>query len=323
MSKLALLIPTFNDWQALERLLEQIDEFSRNSGLWLHVCIVNDGSTIPAPPGLQNPTVGRFDLEILNLRRNLGHQRAIAVGLVHLAKRTDLEAAVVMDGDGEDSPASIRELLARFHLESGKRVVFAERARRAESSIFKIFYVLYKVLHVLVTGRAIRFGNFSIVPALYLPPLIVSGDLWNHYAAAVVNSRIPYCGVQIPRAKRLFGKSKMNFISLVTHGLSAISVYGETVGVRLLTIVFALGIAVIAGIAGIVYIRFGTQLAIPGWATTAAAFLIVLLAQLLITSFVLVVLILHSRSATTFVPIRDCHYFVDPESHTVEHAHAH
>ena len=79
-------------------------------------------------------------------------------------------------------------------------------------------------------------GNFSIIPRPRLASLVVVSEMWNHYAAAAFKSRQPLCTVPTQRAKRLDGKSKMNFVNLVVHGLSAISVYGELVGIRLLVV---------------------------------------------------------------------------------------
>ena len=77
-------------------------------------------------------------------------------------------------------------------------------------------------------------GNFSVIPRERLASLVVVSELWNHYAAAAMRSRQPFCTIPTRRAERLDGESKMNFVGLVVHGLSAISVYSDIVGVRLL-----------------------------------------------------------------------------------------
>ena len=135
-------------------------------------------------------------------------------------------------------------------------------------------------------------------------------ELWNHYAAAVFKSRLPYVTIPTCRAPRLEGESRMNFVSLVTHGLSAISVFQDRVGVRLLLSVVVLMGATIAALAATIGIRLGTDWGIPGWATSTAALLIVILLQMCLLVGGFVVLTLGGRSSASFLPIRDCPYFV-------------
>src|SRR5262249_34330459 len=147
--------------------------------------------------------------------------------------------------------------------------VFAERMKRSESLVFRFFYYLYRHLHFLLTSVRVRVGNFSAIPRQRLESLVAVSELWNHYAAAVFHSRQPYCSIPTQRAHRLSGRSSMNFVSLVAHGLSAISVYREVIGVRLLVLAICLALVAVAGLVTTVFLRLNTNLAIPGWATSA------------------------------------------------------
>jgi hypothetical protein len=138
---------------------------------------------------------------------------------------------------------------------------------------------------------------------------VAVSDLWNHYAAAVFHSRQPYCTIPTRRGRRLGGRSSMNFVALVTHGLSAISVYREVIGVRLLVLSLLLGLMAIMGLAVTVFLRLATALAIPGWATSAAGLLLVLLLQAIMMAMVFCFVILGNRNSTTFLPVRDYLYF--------------
>ena len=111
------------------------------------------------------------------LRRNLGHQRAIAIGLAHIQRSGKCDAVVVMDADGEDTPEGVAQLLHAYTESHGSRAIFAERSRRTESVSFRCFYHLYKILHRSLTGFSVRVGNFSILPARYLNTLVVLSEL--------------------------------------------------------------------------------------------------------------------------------------------------
>jgi glycosyltransferase involved in cell wall biosynthesis len=308
---LVILLPVYNDWEALGKLLGMLDEVLSDHGGEYRVLVVDDGSTAPAGagfPGQAFTRLGRVD--VLELRRNLGHQRAIAVGLAYVERRIPCRAVVVMDSDGEDNPADVPRLLKKFQQEGGKKIIFAARAKRSESWVFRVFYALYKVLHYLLTSKAVRVGNFSVVPAERLASLVVVSEMWSHYAAAVFKSRQPLDMIPTERARRLGGNSRMNFVNLVIHGLSAISVYGDLIGVRMLMLSFALIVLTLAGLGCVVAVRLLTDLAIPGWATFTAGLLLLALSQAVMFSLVFSFIILSDRQGASFLPRRDYAYYV-------------
>jgi hypothetical protein len=179
-----------------------------------------------------------------------------------------------------------------------------------ESLLFQSFYLFYKILHRGLTGVSVRVGNFSILPSHYLGTLSVMSELWNHYAAAVFRSKLPFTTIPISRGHRIAGRSQMSFVALVSHGLSALSVFGDVVGVRLL--IFSLTGALLAGLAifAVVTVRLFTDWAIPGWATYAAGLFAIILIQFITiaTSFTFVVL--SNRTNFSFLPLRDYAPFV-------------
>ena len=227
------------------------DGFRRRGNVRLDVLLVDDGSVESCLSArFEAPFAVVRTVQVLRLRRNLGHQRAIAVGLVHIEETMPSEAVLVMDADGEDTPAGALQLIRSFSA-SRARYWFAERARRVESLTFRAFYQVYKAVHRALTGISVRVGNFSILPRSYLGTLVVLAELWNHYAAAVFRSQLRFTMIPIPRGRRIAGTSRMNFVSLVTHGLSAVSVFADVVGVRLLigslagSVIAAIGIVIV------------------------------------------------------------------------------
>lgn len=310
---LLVLLPVLDDWQALLLLLRQLDQEVRGSPLPVQVLIVDDGSTTPIPASLAGFAPSAIaSISILPLRRNLGHQRAIAIGLAHVAEHVGCRAVLIMDGDGQDSPADALRLVNHLIQVGEDRIVFAARTRRSENMIFRALYHLYRWLHVCLTGISVRVGNFSVVPASLLRRIVVVSELWSHYAAAVFKSRIPYELIPTRRHSRLAGGSRMNLVALVSHGLSALSVHGEVIGTRLLiatstTILVAL--AIFASGVGIGFLR---PIAIPAWMPFAAGFLLIAILQMLLLSLLAVFVALQSRSAAAFLPSRDYVHFVEP-----------
>lgn len=304
-----LCIPVYNDWTAARSLLERIDAIAPAISEEVSVLFVEDGSDdvdIDALNGLRHLR----EVSVLRLRRNLGHQRAIAIGITFLYARTAHELIVIMDGDGEDRPEDIETLVRHCSKLDCSRVVFARRAKRSEGLVFRIGYQCYRFAHRLLVGRRVEVGNFSVVPRAALARLVTVSELWNHYAAAVYHARIPNESISIDRGTRIAGKSSMRFESLVMHGLSAVSVYSDVVGVRLLMFIGALFPLLFAAMAAIVGIRLWTDLAIPGWTTNALGLLLVTMLNLVVLATILTVFSLRARTEYSFLPLRDYEHFI-------------
>ena len=230
-----MLIPVFDDWDAAGLLCRELDRAAEGlKDARIRVYLVDDGSAAAPPAAAFGwPAQSVRSIASVRLRRNVGHQRAIALGLAYLYDKTDSSAVLVMDGDGEDK-ATDAIALVRHHLSDPTRIIFASRRRRLEGRVFRVGYTLYRACHRVLTGIEVRIGNFSIVPRPLVGAIVVSSESWSHYAASVVKARLPFTTVPIDRGERLAGRSRMNYVTLVTHGLSAMSVFRELVGTRLL-----------------------------------------------------------------------------------------
>lgn len=304
-----VLAPILDDWPSIESVLQGLDDVFEERGWIGSVLLVDDGSSEEPPPLGFEPGALRV-VEILRLTRNLGHQRAICVGLCHLERAHPACPVIVMDGDGQDDPRDVPGLVAEYDRKGDGWAVFAGRSKRPEGALFKVFYGLYKVLHRVLTGRTIRVGNFSVLSPRAVGAVTSSPEAWSHYAAAVSQSRVPVAIVDIPRAQRLQGPPKMNFVALVTHGLSAISVFGDIVSVRLL---IAAGLATVVGVVlvlGMWLLPVATGAAMPAgaaWLTVAA---VVFLTQINIGALVVGFLIHHGRRTASVIPRRHFEHFV-------------
>jgi glycosyltransferase involved in cell wall biosynthesis len=305
-----VLIPVFDDWTALSLLLPRLARVLPTLGAPVGLLIVDDGSNEPVGDALIPPGSQFAWARILRLRRNLGHQRAIAIGLCHIDEHIPCEAVIVIDGDGEDRPEDVPRLLARMREGRMPCVVFGERRRRVEGVSFRIFYLLYRLLHWVLTGRGVKVGNFSAVPRARLESLVVVSELWVHYAAAVLRSRQPTSFVPVERDRRLHGASKMNFVALVLHGLGAISVYSDVVFTRIIAAMTGLALVAVCAMAAMVGIRLFSNLAIPGWASFAMGILLVVLLQTVTNAVSLVFVILGARQQSVVIPRRDYSHYV-------------
>jgi glycosyltransferase involved in cell wall biosynthesis len=184
---LVLLIPVYNDWECVPPLLDDIDaSLAGRAGTRVRVILADDGSDrrdlTLSPKGTWKTL---RSVETLRLRRNLGTERALAVGLAWIHQERPCDAVIVMDADGEDRPKDLVPLIERWESEGRRPVVFAWRGRRLEGTVFRLFYRLYQALHFLLVGAMARVGHFSLLPRAQLSKLVVVSELWNHYAASI------------------------------------------------------------------------------------------------------------------------------------------
>ena len=313
--RILVTMPVYEDWPSAMELCQSIDIiFREKKSFEVGILLIDDGSTATAcPRELPFRPVALESVSLLSLRRNLGHQRAIAIALAHIHESWKGDAIVVMDAEGEDRPEDILLLLKAMENASRSTAVFAERGKRLENVLFRSFYNAYRALHRVLTGRDIRFGNFSVLPWSHLDTLVLFPEMWNHYAATFLKSRLSYVRVRCDRAPRKSGKSHMNFVSLLIHGLSALFANQEVMGARLLVMILVTTLSLFLGACAVVGVRLFTHLAIPGWATSTMGLLLILVSQLLIAAFLMIFSIMTQRNHLGFLPIRDYSHFIRQE----------
>lgn len=263
------------------------------------LAVLDDFSLEPLPAYL-NDFGGR--IEVVELVRNMGHQKVIAIGLAYaVATHSEAHSYVVMDSDGEDQPEDVMRLL---HQLEGKHfgLCFAHRAKRREGRVFKALYKVYKQAFRLLTGQNISFGNFCSMNAAVAKRLVHVSEIWLHFSSGIIKSKLPYTVLSTERGKRYKGVSKMNFTSLIIHGLSAIAVYSEFVAVRITLLSIFLSVFSAVGIAGIIAVKNFTSLAVPGWASFVTLALIGLITQFFSLGILLSFVVLSAKTIRNVNP---------------------
>lgn len=293
MKYIYCLTPVFNDWGSFNVLtnhIEKLQEIYIDKYIFA-IIAVNDGST---EPNISKTT--EIKTTTLNLKVNIGHQRAIAVGLQYIYNELgQKDFIVVMDSDGEDSPEDIITLIEKAQKEDNKKIIFAQRQKRQESFLFKTGYIIYKKLFHFLTGQKINFGNFSVIPNALLSKVVHQNNIWNHFSGGIIQSKISFDKVLLDRGKRYHGVSKMSFYNLTLHGLSSISVYFDFLSLRILKFTLY-GILICAFlIFYILYQKLFTDNAIPGWASSLTLILSGIMLQLFTVTLIVLLLQLSSR----------------------------
>ena len=226
MKKFTFLIPVYNDWENLQILLEKIEKQLKTLEHEFEVIILNDSSSIKFNISLKNLHKIK-EVKVINLNKNVGSQRAIAVGLkyvVQINEGNEEKMLIIMDSDGQDDPEILNKIIETSE-KFPNEVITINRSRRNEPIWFKILYELHYLSLLLLTGHKIKFGHYSLINSNKLSKLLLTGDIWAAYPAAISNSFKKNYKIFHERKKRYTGETKMNFIRLFIHSIRIFSVF--------------------------------------------------------------------------------------------------
>jgi len=230
MSKIKILIPVYNDWQSVFKLLENInsevsaldDEFS--------VIIINDTSSESRPEFSLNLDHLR-SVQIINMKENKGHARCNAAGLKYINEKEGFDYIIPMDGDGEDRPEELNLLVEKIK-NYPDTVITANRVKRSEGFIFKFCYIIHKYLTLVFTGQKINYGNYTCLPKSIVNKMVSEPATWSSFSGSLAKTVKDRKSIPSKRGKRYFGPSKMSFINLLKHSLSIIAVFKSRLLIR-------------------------------------------------------------------------------------------
>ncbi len=228
--KIKILIPVYNDWQSVFKLIEEIDEVISDLESEISIIIVNDASTEKKPDKIFSLDNIK-SVKVINMKENRGHARCNAAGLKYINEKEDFDYIIPMDGDGEDRPEEIKLLIAKAK-DYPNITITADRVKRSEGLTFRIGYQIHKCLTYIFTGKSIKFGNYTCLPKSIVNNMVKESSTWSSFSGALTKITYERKSINSIRGLRYFGPSKMSLINLLKHSLSIIAVFKPTVLIR-------------------------------------------------------------------------------------------
>lgn len=273
-NELIVITPVFEDDEVAKKLFKKISKIYSDN---VYIVAIDDGS-VYCPLEVDSIESAHLPGVVIKLKKNVGHQRSIAIGLSYVAENMNNESRiVVMDSDGEDTPESIKELLTLL-MSNDNDVIVAERKSRVETVWFRFFYIVYKGLFKLLSGRKINFGNYMALKPNAIKRLVTMQELWIHVASCVLMSKLRITSCKLDRGERYAGKGKINFVGQVLHGFRALMVFSEDVLVRVgVACALVASLSVIGGMSAVILKALG--FATPGWFSVALGILLIVFIQ--------------------------------------------
>jgi len=238
MKKIIILIPVFNDWDSLKRVMEEINENVKEfKDINFECLVINDASTIDRPKLIKPNHISTF--KIINMKMNKGHARCNAFGIRYVFQNNEFDNLILMDGDGEDRPMEIKNLVNTIVTNPNISVV-AKRVQRSEGPIFQFLYKMHKLITFLFTGKKINFGNYSILTKKDVEKIYSEASLWSSFSGTIKKNIKKLNEINSFRGLRYFGPSKMSLFKLLIHSFSIIAVFKYQVFLRSTFMIIAL-----------------------------------------------------------------------------------
>ena len=222
-----ILIPVFNDFKSVSKLIEEINTNVSGLNASFSVIVVDDAST--EEKILETKNINNIkSLKLINMRNNRGHARCIAAGLKYISENEEFNYVIPMDGDGEDRPEEIRNFVEKIK-DNPNNTIVGERVKRSESIIFKICYFFHKIITFTFTGKFIKFGNYTCLTKQTVKKLIEEKATWSSFSGSLAKTESNLINSPSIRGSRYFGPSKMSFLKLINHSLAIIAVFKSAV----------------------------------------------------------------------------------------------
>lgn len=231
---LLILLPVYNDWRSLSKLLFMLDTKLDSKKFIINILVVDDASS--KVKKMNNHNFKNINnIKVLRLENNSGNQKAIFLGLKYIYKLKYKGIIAVMDADGEDDPTKL-ELLINKLIEKKNNFIVAARSKRTENLMLKLLNFFRLILTFLFTGKFINFGNYSCFYSHNLKKIIDDKSKFFAYCATLQKYKITK--IYIDKKKRYFDKSKINLSFLINHSINIILVFFRQFLFRSILLIF-------------------------------------------------------------------------------------
>ncbi len=261
---ISVVIPVFNEEESLEQLYERLTAVIEGLGESYEVVFVNDGSTDRSEAMLTDFHGRNPRMKVVSFSRNFGHQVAVTCGMDFASG----DAVIVMDGDLQDPPEVLPDLVARWR--EGYEVVYAIRQERKEN-VFKraayrsFYWLLNKVSYLDIPLDS---GDFSLIDRRVVNVLKSMPERNRFVRGLRTWAGFRQIGYEYAREARYAGNSKYDFARLISLALDGLVSYSYVP----LRLVSNIGMLVsLSALGYMVYLLFARMLGdvtIQGWVST-------------------------------------------------------
>lgn len=264
---LSVIVPLYNEEEIAEKTFATLEQ--ELAEIEHELIFVNDGSTDRTREILENLLPKTPRNKLINFSRNFGHQAAFSAGL----KQARGKAVVIIDGDLQDPPALIHDMLKKW--EEGYQVVYAQRKKRKGETFFKkaSAHAFYKILHALTNiDIPMDTGDFRLMDRIVVDQLNALPERNRFLRGLVCWVGFKRTGILYDRKERTAGKSKYPLRKMLRLAMDGITSFSTTpLKISFLTGMLATAVAFGLFVWSVLEKFLNPVTTVPGWASLMTA----------------------------------------------------
>ncbi len=264
---LSVIVPLYNEEEIVAKTFAVLEQ--ELAGIEHELIFVNDGSTDRTREILESLLPQTPQNRLVSFSRNFGHQAAFSAGLRHARGR----AVVIIDGDLQDPPALIRDMLKKW--EEGYQVVYAQRKKRKGETFFKkaSAHAFYKILHALTSiDIPMDTGDFRLMDRAVVDQLNALPERNRFLRGLVCWVGFKRTGILYERKERVAGKSKYPLRKMFRLAMDGITSFSTTpLKISFLTGTVATTVAFGLFVWSVLEKFLNPVTTVPGWASLMTA----------------------------------------------------
>lgn len=274
MPSLAVVVPVFNEGQALRQFNDQLMAVLNELPNQARVYFVNDGSSDNTAEVLDDLRDKDDRVVVISLSRNFGHQAAISAGLDVIRE----QVVITMDADGQHPPSLIPEMLELHRM--GYDVVLTQRTREGQSSFLKRWssVAFYRLLNRISDTELVpRAADFRLLSAKVVQALRGMREYHRFLRGMIAWMGFKTVIIPYSPAERLAGESKYSLakmLRLAADAAFSFSLVPLYLGVLLSGLFLLLALAEVAYVLSF-WISGAEETLEPGWSSLMFMILIV------------------------------------------------
>lgn len=270
MKKISIVVPVFNEEANLHEFYKHATQVMQKEKYAYNIIFVDDGSRDSSANILAELSAKDEHVEAYLLSRNYGHQMALTCGLDH----ADGDAVITMDGDLQHPPELLPELLRLW--EQGFEIVQTKRMATEDAGFFKNFTskAYYKLINALSNVEITPGGSdFRLMDRKAVDAFKLYRERARFIRGLVNTLGFKVTVLEFVAPPRFAGHSKFNLRKMLHFALDGITAFSN------LPLRWAFYIGLIFGFSSLLllghvfYVKFMTNDAVPGWATTTVCIL--------------------------------------------------
>lgn len=270
MKKISIVVPVFNEEDNLHEFHKRISAVMQGLPYDYSLVFVDDGSKDSSAVILNQLSEEDKHVEAYLLSRNYGHQMALTCGL----DNADGDAVITMDGDLQHPPELLPEMLKLW--EEGNDIVQTKRMATEDAGFFKNITssVYYKLINAMSKVEITPGGSdFRLMDRKAVDAFKLYRERARFIRGLVNTLGFRVTVLEFVAPPRFAGHSKFNLHKMLHFALDGITAFSNLPLRWAFYIGLIFGLFSLALLGHVFYVKYITNDAVPGWATTTVSVL--------------------------------------------------